>query len=97
IAGILVDGQAAPAASAPADVEIILHRTPFYAEAGGQLADHGTIRLSGGGIIEVDDVQSPIEGLPVHRGRLIEGTVALDEGAHAEILTDRRKAISKAH
>ena len=97
VAGIVVDGEASPAATAPADVEVILYETPFYAEAGGQLADHGTIRLSGGGIVEVDDVQSPIRGLPVHRGRLVEGSMAVDERAHASIAAGRREAISRAH
>src|SRR5699024_8842300 len=97
VAGIVVDGEASPAATAPADVEVILYETPFYAEAGGQLADHGTVRLSGGGIVEIDDVQTPIKGLPVHRGRLVEGTVAVDETAHASIAGQRREAISRAH
>lgn len=97
VAGIVVEGEGVPTVTSPANVEIILNKTPFYAEAGGQLADHGTIRLGGGGIIEVDDVQSPIKGLPVHRGRLIEGSVTLDEEAHASISTERREAISKAH
>ncbi|WP_265521280.1 alanine--tRNA ligase [Oerskovia flava] len=97
VAGLLVDGAPTPAAVAPADVEIVLDRTPFYAEAGGQLADHGTIVLDGGAIIEVDDVQRPIKGLSVHRGRLTEGTVALGDPGTAQIDTERRKAISRAH
>jgi alanyl-tRNA synthetase len=97
VAGLLVDGVAAPAASAPADVEVILDRTPFYAEAGGQLADHGTIMLDGGGTIEVDDVQAPLKGLSVHRGRLVDGAVTLGEAATATIDTTRRRAISRAH
>ncbi|MEK8228932.1 alanine--tRNA ligase-related protein [Oerskovia sp. M15] len=59
----------------------MLDRTPFYAEAGGQLADHGTIVLDGGATIEVDDVQRPIKGFSVHRGRLVEGVVALGDRA----------------
>ena len=48
--------------------------TPFYAEMGGQLADHGTIRLPGGDtVIDVTDVQAPIRGLTVHRGHLAPG------------------------
>ncbi|GAB2483301.1 alanine--tRNA ligase [Promicromonospora xylanilytica] len=97
VAGLLSGGVPAPAVSAPAEVEVILDRTPFYAEAGGQLADHGTIVLDGGATIEVDDVQRPVKGLSVHRGRLVEGTVALGDPGTAQIDTDRRKAISRAH
>ncbi|MBD3777742.1 MAG: alanine--tRNA ligase [Micrococcales bacterium] len=97
VVGLLVDGVPAPAATAPADVEVVLDVTPFYAEMGGQLADHGTIVLDGGATIEVDDVQAPVKGLPVHRGRLVEGTVTLDEPGVAAIDTERRIAISRAH
>src|SRR5690606_11244816 len=86
VVGLLVDGQPVPAATAPADVEVVLDRTPFYAEAGGQLADHGTISLQGGGLVAV-----------VHRGRLTEGTVTLDETGVAMIDVERRKAIAQAH
>ncbi|MFC8598885.1 alanine--tRNA ligase [Isoptericola sp. NPDC057191] len=97
VAGLLVDGVPAPAATAPADVEVVLDRTPFYAEAGGQLADQGTIVLDGGATIEVDDVQRPVKGLSVHRGRLVEGTVALGDPGLATIDVARRVAISRAH
>jgi alanyl-tRNA synthetase len=97
VVGLLVDGVPAPAATAPADVEVVLDVTPFYAEMGGQLADHGTIVLDGGATVEVDDVQAPVKGLPVHRGRLVEGTLTLDEPGVATIDTERRLAISRAH
>jgi alanyl-tRNA synthetase len=97
VVGLLVDGVPAPAATAPADVEVVLDVTPFYAEMGGQLADHGTIVLDGGATIEVDDVQAPVKGLPVHRGRLVDGTLTLDEPGVATIDTARRIAISRAH
>lgn len=97
VVGLLVDGVPAPTATAPAEVEVVLDTTPFYAEMGGQLADQGTIVLDGGATIEVDDVQAPLKGLPVHRGRLIDGTVTLDEPGVATIDTARRLAISRAH
>ncbi len=97
VVGLLVDGVPAPAATAPADVEVVLDRTPFYAEAGGQLADQGTIVLDGGATVEVDDVQRPIKGLNVHRGRLVEGTIALGDPGTATIDVERRVAISRAH
>jgi alanyl-tRNA synthetase len=97
VVGLLVDGVPAPAATAPADVEIVLDRTPFYAEGGGQLADQGTILLDGGARIEIDDVQAPVKGLSVHHGRLVDGTVTFGESGTATIDVLRRKAISRAH
>ena len=97
VTGLLVDGGPQPVATAPAEVEVVLDRTPFYAEMGGQLADHGTIRLADGGVIEVLDVQAPVKGLFVHRGTLTEGTAAVGERAYAEIDAVRRLAIARAH
>jgi len=97
LVGLLVDGVPVPVAQAPADVEVILDQTPFYAEAGGQLADHGTIGFTGGALVDVGDVQSPVRGLHVHRGRLVEGTLTLDETGVATIDTQRRIAIARAH
>ncbi|MGO1402132.1 MAG: alanine--tRNA ligase [Flaviflexus sp.] len=97
VLGILVDGQPVPAVEAPADVEVILDQTPFWAEQGGQLADHGFISVGGGGYVDVQDVQSPIKGLIVHRGTLTEGSIALEDTVHAEIDVDRRGQIARAH
>ena len=52
------------------EVEIALDRTPFYAESGGQLADHGQLVLSDGSVVEVYDAQRPVGDLIVHRGRV---------------------------
>src|SRR5699024_6277035 len=64
---------------------------------GGQLADQGQISLTGGGLIEVDDVQKPVRGLIVHRGRLVEGELAQGASAIAAIDAERRGAIARAH
>jgi alanyl-tRNA synthetase len=95
--GIVVDGIGVASASEGDDVEIVLNRTPFYAEGGGQLADGGRITLSSGAVIEIDDVQSPVPGLSVHRGRVINGAVEVGSEALAEIDIQRRHAISRAH
>ncbi|MBK0330074.1 alanine--tRNA ligase [Brachybacterium sp. MASK1Z-5] len=94
---VLVDGALVDTVQAPADIEVVLASTPFYAEMGGQLADQGRIALTGGGIIEVDDVQAPVKGLPVHRGRLVEGEAHPGESAIATIDLERRGAIARAH
>ena len=95
--GILVDGISVQSAISGSEVEIVLDRTPFYAEGGGQLADGGRITLANGAVVEIDDVQTPVNGLSVHRGRVISGEVALGSQALAAIDLERRNAISRAH
>jgi len=97
LTGVLVDGIGVASATEGDDVEIILNRTPFYAEGGGQLADGGRITFASGAVIEIDDVQSPVPGVSVHRGRVINGTVEIGADALAEIDSERRAAISRAH
>ena len=97
LTGIVVDGIGVASASEGDDVEIVLNRTPFYAEGGGQLADGGRITLSNGAIIEIGDVQSPVPGLSVHRGRVIRGAIEVGSDVLAEIDIERRHAISRAH
>ncbi len=97
LTGLLVDGKSVKEASAGADIEITLDRTPFYAEGGGQLADGGKIKLASGAVIEIEDVQSPVPGLIVHRGTIISGVVKNGEQAVADIDLERRLAISRAH
>ncbi len=96
ILGLLVNGVPVPAAGQGADVDVVLDRTPFYAEGGGQLADAGRIVLTSGEV-EVFDVQTPLPGLIVHRGRVRAGEVTAGAPAFAEIDTERRRALSRSH
>jgi alanyl-tRNA synthetase len=95
--GILVDGKSVSEAGNGAEIEVTLNRTPFYAEGGGQIADGGFIKLANGAVIEVEDVQTPVPGLIVHRGRLISGAIKIGEDVIAQIDQERRTAISRAH
>ena len=97
LTGILVDGKLVSEAIAGSEIELVLDRTPFYAEGGGQLADAGEIKLANGAVIEITDVQSPLPGLIVHRGVVKSGLVKSTEQAIAEIDLQRRLAISRAH
>ena len=97
VTGIVVDGVGVDSAAEGDDVDIVLNRTPFYAEGGGQLADGGRITLSNGAVVEIEDVQSPVPGLSVHRGRVISGSIEVGADALAEIDVERRHAISRAH
>jgi alanyl-tRNA synthetase len=96
VVGLVADGVGMPAAGAGTSVEVILDRTPFYAEGGGQQADTGWIR-GDGFLVEVTDVQSPVAGLVVHRGVVREGEITVGAPVRAEVDTGRRSAISRSH
>ena len=85
-----------PAVTGPATIEVILDPTPFYAEAGGQLADQGEILSDDGAVLEVDDVQKPINDLIVHQCRLTEGTLVVGAEVNANIDLARRGAIARS-
>ncbi len=102
VTGLLVGGAAVPAAGAGTEVDVVLDRTPFYAEGGGQLADAGQITAGGGGAgdgarVEITDVQRPVPGLIVHRGRVTSGELAVGAPVYLEIDVERRRAISRSH
>jgi alanyl-tRNA synthetase len=97
IKALVSDGISVQSAQSGDDIEVILDRTPFYAEGGGQLADGGLITLSNGAVIEIDDVQTPVPGVSVHRGRVRSGSVEIGKTALAQIDIERRVAISRAH
>lgn len=96
VIALLQNGKSVPVANAPAQVDVIFDQTPFWAEQGGQLADHGKIHTANG-FIEVHDVQMPIKGIFVHRAEITEGSIALDDVATIEIDILRRGQIARAH
>ena len=75
---------------------IVLDKTPFYAEMGGQVADHGVITGNGMEFV-VSDVQKNKGGKFMHYGKLLSGSVAVGDSVTASIDTDRRAAIRRAH
>ena len=95
--GLLVDGVDVQSAREGDSVEVVLDRTPFYAEGGGQLADAGVITLADGTVLEVDDVQQPVPGLYVHRGRVLSGEATVGRPVIGTVDLERRRAISRAH
>ncbi|MEU6850706.1 alanine--tRNA ligase [Actinacidiphila alni] len=97
VVGLLVDGLPSPAATEGDEVEVVLDRTPFYAEGGGQLADTGRIRVDNGAVIEVRDVQQPVPGVSVHKGVVQVGEVTVGAQVLAQIDLVRRRAIARAH
>ena len=75
---------------------IVLDKTPFYAEMGGQVADTGVI-LVGHSRFQVTDVQKDKGGKYLHHGKMISGSIKVDDEVLASIDVERRKAIMRAH
>src|ERR1700761_1421682 len=100
IVGLLSGGVPVRSATPGMEVSVVLDRSPFYAESGGQLPDHGIIRVTGPGgnaEVQVIDVQTPLPGLIVHRGIVRHGEITTGSPAYAEIDVERRRATSRSH
>ncbi|MCH8108274.1 MAG: alanine--tRNA ligase, partial [Chloroflexi bacterium] len=91
-------GSAEPAGHATQgqQVELVLEASPFYPEGGGQLGDQGTI-TGPNGVVRVEDTQSPVAGLIVHRGVVERGDISLGEAVTAQVESARRLDSARNH
>ena len=96
VRGLLRDGAVAQFAEQGETVEVVLEKTPFYAESGGQIADEGLI--TGDGLkLKVLDVQRPVKGLIVHKAEILEGVLRPGEDVHAAVDHEWRVSACQAH
>ncbi|MCG2796054.1 MAG: alanine--tRNA ligase [Actinomycetia bacterium] len=95
VVALVSGGRRVEAASGDEQLDIILDRTPFYAESGGQVGDTGTIE-GPGGTVEVEDTVYGAPGLVVQRG-VLSGSLAVGDEVEAVVDTERRMAISRNH
>ncbi|UJW28942.1 alanine--tRNA ligase [Saccharothrix sp. AJ9571] len=96
VIGLVADGVPVRSVAAGKKAEIMLDRTPFYAESGGQVADTGV--LVGNGVeLKVFDVQKIVQGLYVHRVEVVEGEVGLDTELTGSVDAARRSMIERSH
>lgn len=96
ITGIIVNGEPVQTAFQGQEAEIILSRTPFYGEMGGQVGDTGTIAAPKGRAI-ITDAKRPLETLVVHVGRVEEGVLSVGDPARAQVDAERRLDIARNH
>ena len=96
IVGLMRDGEAIEIAEAGSQVDVILDRTPFYAEAGGQVADRGVLTRASETVGAVLDVQAPVRGTSVHRVEVL-GDIALGDTLAAQVDESRRDAARRNH
>jgi alanyl-tRNA synthetase len=96
VRGLLTDAGQVEAAHEGDEVELVLDRSPFYAEAGGQLGDTGWLEVPSAEV-EVLDTQRPLPDLVVHRVLVKSGELRVGAGVGAHVDVERRRAISRAH
>jgi len=96
ILSLLTEGSPTDRAEEGQEVEVFLDRTPFYAEAGGQVGDTGLIETETGRLV-VRDTQAGVPGLNGHRATVTKGFVQVGQDADARIDSPRREGIRKSH
>ena len=96
VVALVVEGEQAEAMMSGVEGIIVLDKTPFYAEMGGQIGDTGIIRC-GEAVFEVSDVQKNKGGKFMHTGKVIHGSFQLGDTVTASIDSERRMAIRRGH
>ncbi len=97
VRGIVRGEELVDAAGEGDVVDVVLERTPFYAESGGQDSDAGVIETADGGLLEVLDVQKPVKGLIVHTVRVTSGELRAGADVSAEVDREWRLGARQAH
>ena len=96
VLALVADGEMRDELAQGVEGILVLDQTPFYAEMGGQVADHGVI-TGPSGTFQVTDVQKNKGGKFMHSGKVLSGTISVGDAVTAAIDTERRKAIRRAH
>ena len=96
LVALVVEGEQAEEMMSGVEGIVVLDKTPFYAEMGGQVADHGVITC-GDAKFEVADVQKNKGGKYMHTGKVVSGSFKLGDTVTASIDVERRKSVRRAH
>ncbi|WP_300297831.1 alanine--tRNA ligase [uncultured Intestinimonas sp.] len=97
VVALVVENEQAEELMPGVEAIVVLDKTPFYAEMGGQVADHGVITAPNGGKFQVTDVQKNKGGKYMHYGKMTGGVLKLGDAVSASIDVKRRKAVMRAH
>lgn len=96
ILAIVNEGEPSGAAAKGEKITAVLDHTPFYAEMGGQIGDHGVL-IGKNGVMTVSDVQKTKDGKYMHIGTVTEGALSVDDEVEAKVDAEYRQAICRAH
>ncbi len=97
VAGLITDGAVTTRAAEGDEVELVLDHSPFYAEAGGQIGDTGTLHTSRGALIRITDTRYGLEGFRVHRARIQHGELHTGDTGEAVVDAERRAGLMRSH
>ena len=97
IQALVVDGKEADCAAAGDTAALVVNQTPFYAEAGGQVGDTGTVVSTEGARARVTDTRREADGLHVHHAAIEEGTLAVGDAVVLDVDGSRRTALRANH
>ncbi|MFF4531392.1 alanine--tRNA ligase [Streptomyces sp. NPDC001407] len=97
VTGLISGGTVVPAAGAGSEVELVLDRSPFYAQAGGQIGDTGTLIMADGTVLEITDTRYGLEGFRVHAARVLEGELRTGTSGEAVVDAERRAGLMRSH
>ena len=98
VLAILKDGKPADALAAGESADLLLSKTPFYGESGGQVGDTGVLTAPDGDLrFDVADTRKPAQGILLHRGKLAAGALRPGDWVHAAVDAPRRAAIRRNH
>jgi alanyl-tRNA synthetase len=96
VLALIANGDVASTASAGQQVQIVLDRTPFYAESGGQVGDTGTLRGLHG-VVQISETLKPLPGVSIHYGVVESGQIERGATLTAEVDAERRRDIMRNH
>ena len=96
VLAIVNEGEPSGAAAQGEKITVVLDHTPFYAEMGGQIGDHGVL-VGKNGVVTVSDVQKTKDGKYMHIGVVTEGEISVEDEVEAKVDAEYRQAICRAH
>ncbi len=97
VVALVVDGAAVDEVTEGTAVQVVLDKTPFYGEQGGQVGDTGVLTTSFGARVRVEDTKVPESGIHAHIGVVEAGRIAVGDAVHASIDVMRRERIRRNH
>ncbi|MFF3729004.1 alanine--tRNA ligase [Streptomyces sp. NPDC002476] len=97
VTGLISGGTTVNNVGEGSEVELVLDRSPFYAEAGGQIGDTGTLTMSNGSRLKITDTRYGLEGFRIHTARVLQGELRTGATGEAVVDTGRRAGLMRSH